>query len=137
MTDKKRVLIMEDNRNLALEWKNTFVLNQCDVEVTHNGEDARLFLELEHFDLVITDLFVEGRKGGLHVLSHLVGMGPDAPPSIAVTGSFAYSSRSAEQNLFLAQASRLGASVNLAKPFPAIELVSIARSLWLETPQHA
>jgi len=128
---------MEDNRDLAIDWKQTFELNQCDVEVVHNGDDAQLFLESEHFDLVITDLFVEGHKGGLHVLSCLVQMGEEAPPSIAVTGSFSYSSTSVEKNLFLEQASRLGASVHLAKPFQPIELVSIAQSLWLEIPAHA
>ena len=130
MTISKRILIMDDNKELAREWKEAFELNQCEVVLSHNGTEARKFLELEKFDLVITDLFVKGERGGLFVLSQLSQMGKNAPPSIAVTGSFAHSSSQMGKNLFLTQANRLGATASISKPFPALDLVLLAFNIW-------
>lgn len=137
MTDQRRVLIMEDNRALALEWKEAFELNQCDVVLCHTGEEAANYLEQETFDLVITDIFVdgEGERGGLYVLGQLIKMGKDAPPSIAVTGAFAHLDTQMGKNLFLSQASRLGASMKISKPFPPMELVLLAFNFW-DNPEN-
>ena len=126
----KRVLIMEDNISLAINWKSAFELNNCKVSLSHDGEEAAVFLEKETFDLVVTDMFVPNKKGGLHVLFKLFMMGKDAPPAIAVTGEKLSSLRTSDANMFLAQAKRLGASANIQKPFPPAELVVLAQSFW-------
>lgn len=121
---------MDDNTALAMEWREVFELNHIDVELSHTAEDAVKYLECEKFDLVITDLFVTGSKGGLHVLAKLIKMGADAPPAIAVTGSFIKSRDHVDGNLFLEQARRLGSAETIQKPFPPLELVVLARKLW-------
>ena len=130
MIEKKRILIMEDNPDLAQEWKEAFELNECEVVLSFSGAEAKKFLELEKFDLVVTDLFVKGKRGGLFVLTQLTIMGVDAPPCIAVTGAFAHSDSVPGENLFLAQANRMGAAFSISKPFQPVELVMLAFECW-------
>jgi len=126
----KRVLIMEDNTALALEWKSAFELNNAAVTVCSNGEEGLAFLEKYTFDLVITDMFVNEGSGGLHILLKLFKMGQSAPPAIAVTGARGTLAALKERNMFLEQARRLGATGHILKPFPAAELVIMAQDLW-------
>lgn len=133
----KRILIMEDNTPLAMEWKTAFELNDAVVTICNNGDEGLVYLEKHKYDLVITDMFVNEGSGGLHILLKLFKMGASAPPAIAVTGaqSFSKSHKQKDHNVFLEQASRLGASAHILKPFPAGELVRIARELWGEAPK--
>ncbi len=126
----KRILIMEDNTALALEWKAAFELNGASVTLCHSGNEGLAYLENYRFDLVITDMFVKEGGGGLHILLRLFKMGGTAPPAIAVTGAGGSKSTMKDRNLFLEQARRLGASAHILKPFPAAELVMLARELW-------
>lgn len=129
----KRILIMEDNVSLAMEWRDVFALNNYDVTLTQDGDEAAEYLDAESFDLVVTDLFVKGARGGLHVIVKLRRMGAKAPPVIAVTGATGSAVRETETNLFLEQAKSLGASSAIQKPFGAVELVILAQSLIVET----
>lgn len=126
----KHVLIMEDNIALANDWREEFELNGHEVTLSHTGDDAIAHLEATKFDLVVTDMFVKDGNGGLHVLTKLVLMRKDAPPTIAVTGARSGPSRSKESNLFLDQALKLGVSSVLQKPFPVGELMLAAHLLW-------
>ncbi len=132
----KRVLIMEDNIDLAINWKNAFELNGCKVTISHDGDEASTFLEKEEFDLVVTDMFVPHKRGGLHVLFTLFKMGKKAPPAIAVTGERISSRKNEDVNMFLRQAERLGASSHIQKPFPPAELVVLAQSFWDKEDQQ-
>lgn len=129
----KRVLIMEDNVSLAMEWRDVFALNKYSVTLAHNGDEAVEYLDLETYDLVVTDLFVKGGRGGLHVIVKLRRMGLKAPPVIAVTGATASAVRETETNIFLEQAKSLGASAAIQKPFGTAELVILGQSLIEET----
>jgi DNA-binding response OmpR family regulator len=131
----KRALIMEDEMSLAFDWRDAFALNQFNVTLTHNGEDAAAFLESEGFDIVIVDLFVKTGPGGLFVISKLARMGAKAPPVIAVTGAGQFSHRANETNLFLKQAGNLGASATMEKPFLAAELLLEAEKLIITSKQ--
>lgn len=126
----KRVLIMEDNIGLAMEWASAFELNNCNVTLCSNVLDAVGFLENEVFDLVITDLFVGGEQGGLHLLRKLDLTKNVGVPTIAVTGAKIPQSKSRDKNVFLESARILGASEYIQKPFPAAELVLMAHKLW-------
>ena len=126
----KRILIMEDNTPLAMEWKAAFELNGAVVTICNNGDEGLVCLDTYKFDLVITDMFVNEGSGGLHILLKLFKMGPSAPPAIAVTGARGTITSLQQHNVFLDQASRLGSSANILKPFPAAELVMLARELW-------
>lgn len=126
----KRVLIMEDNALQALEWQQAFALNQFDATVTHNAEDAVVYLKKERFDIVITDLFVKGsHKGGLSVLNAARRLSESSPPVIAVTGASLGHNHKHEKNLFLEQAATLGADAIMEKPFNALELVLLVQSM--------
>ena len=121
---------MEDNIALSFEWRDEFELNGHEVTLTHNGEDAIAHLDQTKFDLVVTDIFVNSGKGGLHVITKLHLMRDKAPPVIAVTGAKSGSSPTNRTNLFLRQAEKLGASAVLEKPFPVGELLFSAHNLW-------
>lgn len=128
----KRVLIMEDNIDLAMEWAAAFELNQCEVTLCNNVEDAIGFLENESFDLLITDLFVKEQEGGFHLLRKL-NLNPEKKvPTIAVTGARIpqNNDKDKNKNVFLESATLLGASSYIQKPFPAAELVVMAHTLW-------
>jgi CheY-like chemotaxis protein len=127
----KNILIMEDNLSLAMDWRDAFELNGHQVTLCHTGDEAIVNLEEFEFDLVVTDMFVPKGKGGLHVIGKLATMGADAPVTIAVTGARGQSEYPLEStNIFLNQAKRLGSSVCIEKPFPAAELLMLARKLW-------
>ena len=125
----QRILIMEDNVLLAHEWQQCFSLNGFDVTMCHDGKEAVNLIENEEFDLVVTDLFVNGGTGGLHVLLAAKIRKNNPPHVMVVTGSISPSSHRAGGNFYLQQASALGATVVIEKPFPALELVSKAQSI--------
>ena len=126
----KRVLIMEDNIDLAVEWADAFELNHFEVTLCNTVDDAIGFLRTESFDLLITDRFVkEEEQGGLHLLRKLNLTENKGLPTIAVTGAKIPQSREKDKNLFLESARMLGATNYLQKPFPAAELVLMAHNL--------
>lgn len=124
-----RILIMEDNLQLAFEWRDVFELNGHQVVLTHSGEEAIEVLRGGGIDLVVSDLFVTNGKGGLSVIAALKILGREAPPVIAVTGASSSIDDDEAENRFLAQARRLGASDSIKKPFLPAELVVLADSL--------
>lgn len=126
----KHILIMEDNALLAHDWKDVFELNGHKVTLTHNGDDAVTQLNATKFDLVITDLFVPGNKGGLHVVGKILRMRRGAPPIIVVTGQKRLKDTKEAKNFFLRQVEQLGVSQTIEKPFPAAELLLIADEFW-------
>jgi len=126
----KHILIMEDNTLLGLEWVDMFESNGHSVTLTNNGDDAIDLLKNAKFDLVITDLFVPNKKGGIHVAGHLLLMETGAPPVIAVTGARRHIDGPSKPNFFLEQVNKLGVSATLEKPFTASELLLTAHELW-------
>ena len=126
----KHVLIMEDNVELALEWRDAFVLNENEVTLSYSGEDAIAHLDRTKFDLVVTDMFVPEKKGGLNVIGKILRMRFDAPPVIAVTGTRRHKDNKEDMNFFLKQVTSLGVSATLEKPFAPAELILLAHEIW-------
>lgn len=123
---------MEDRADLAELWIEAFELNGCQVLHCLNATVAIDALETQRFDLIVTDMFVPGDKGGLHLLAKLATL-RNAPPVIAVTGApgpLTTASDSNQVNFFLAQAQRLGAMATLEKPFSISTLIETAQALW-------
>jgi len=129
---KKRVLVMEDNLSLALNWKETLELNDCEVVLSHSGDEAAAHLEQESFDLVVTDFVASKQKDGLHVLTKLFAMGRKAPPAIAVTDAAVAAYGHEHVDIVLTQAARLGARASLQKPFNPGELMLLAHDVWAQ-----
>jgi CheY-like chemotaxis protein len=121
---------MEDNLALGLEWLSAFKLDQCEVTLCDNVRDTLNFFETNNYDLLVTDLFVNGEKGGLYLLRQLANLNSNTPPIIAVTGAVIPKGNVSYRNIFLETANRLGATSYIQKPFPAAELVLMAHELW-------
>lgn len=116
--------------SLALDWKVAFETNGYRTTLCFDGTTACEHLENTMFDLVITDMFVNEGRGGLHVIGTLISLKHKAPPVVAVTGKKRFSRYAADSsNYFLDQAHRLGATASIEKPFTALELVQVAETL--------
>ena len=126
----KRILILENDIRLAIEWVAAFELNHYQVSLCDTVEQALAFLEDTRFDLVVTDLFLDEKEGGLHLLRQISFMTGNAPPVIAVTGARLPNAKSKDSNIFLKSAELLGAKAHIQKPFPAGELLFVAEEIF-------
>ncbi len=61
--EKKKILIIEDEKPLAHALDLKLSHEGFDIVATGSGEEALLLLEREHFDLVLTDLIIPGVDG--------------------------------------------------------------------------
>lgn len=131
-----KVLILEDYRQLAREWKVCLEQIGCEVETTGSVSAASQFLDDEIVDIFITDMFIrdaEGvleREGGLTVLAHLLRKsqiedGP-VPKTIAITGS----SMTPYFNFDpLNQAKMMQVTITLRKPVSCEQLQAAVKEL--------
>ncbi len=58
-----RVLILEDNHNLAYGLKSALVHSGCSVEVLHDDKQEAGILKYKNYDLLLLDLGVPGLNG--------------------------------------------------------------------------
>jgi DNA-binding response OmpR family regulator len=58
-----RILIVEDEKKLALALKESLEYEQFSVDVAHTGEEGFFQVNERHFDLVILDIMLPGRDG--------------------------------------------------------------------------
>lgn len=62
-SEKKKILIIEDEKPLAHALELKLSHEGFDIVATGSGEEALSFLEKDHFDLVLTDLIIPGVDG--------------------------------------------------------------------------
>src|SRR5688500_7888487 len=81
---KANVLVVDDEREHAQVMCEalTRLGHKCDV--TYSLAEARARLERKNYDVVVTDLVMEGRRGGLAVLEAAKEKHP-TPPAVLVT----------------------------------------------------
>src|SRR4051812_7173693 len=81
---KSTILVVDDERDHAQVMCEalTRLGHKCDV--TYNLPEARARLEKKHYDVIVTDLVMDGRRDGLEVLDTAKRQQP-APPVILVT----------------------------------------------------
>ena len=108
-----RILIVEDERNLALGLRVNLEVEGYDVAVAETGEAALADVSLRSPDLVLLDLMLPGIDG-YEVLSTLRSRGVNAPILIL-------SARAEE--IDKVQGFRAGADDYVTKPFGVMELV--------------
>jgi len=125
----KRILMLEDDRQLASYWQTALeergyaVVHETDVDRAIAAVDAE-----EPFDLVITDILIRdtedklGAKGGLTLLTHITLNMKQKPKTIAISGA----SRSIN---VLKHAEMLKATRTLPKPIVAEDLVAAVDDL--------
>jgi two-component system response regulator TctD len=113
-----RLLLVEDNRELADWLARTLRQAQYAVDVVHDGEDAEHALAFGEHALVILDLSLPGR-GGIEVLKGLRA-GGNSVPVIVLTANASLDGR--------VRGLDAGADDYLAKPFEIEELEARIRA---------
>jgi DNA-binding response OmpR family regulator len=117
---QRRILVIEDDRDLAELVRIHFEDMGVAVDVAHHGRDGRdLALEGRH-DLIVLDLSLPGLDG-LDVCRELRAKKADTPILMLTA-------RSSESDRVLGL--ELGADDYLTKPFSIRELVARARAIW-------
>ena len=117
VTAPPRILVVEDNANLALGLRNNLEIEGYVVEVARDGVAALAAARAEAPDLVILDLMLPGLDG-YRVLEALRAEGRDMPVLILTARG-----EEAEKVLGF----RLGADDYVTKPFGLMELLARVR----------
>jgi CheY-like chemotaxis protein len=113
MTDKRRVLVVDDNEIVRLSYLRSLTAAQCNVETAWNGDEALRAMEEEPFDVVLLDLRMPGMSG-MDVLKAIKEKWPDTEV-VVITG---YPSLETAK-----EAVQLGAHNYLAKPVGPVEVI--------------
>ena len=123
-TSPLNVLVIDDEESHASLVSRVFRKNGYDVAVARSAEDGIAKFEEQGFDLVITDIFMEG-MGGIAGIGRIREAHPDV---MIIAMSAGYSDMSAEKALTTAK--EVGADAVLPKPFALADLmVTVSRLL--------
>ena len=114
-----RILIAEDERDLARALMRIFEKNGFSADAVHNGIDAMSYLELGNYDVAILDIMMPGLDG-IAVLKRIRAKG-------IVTPVLLLSARSQVEDKVLGLDS--GANYYLTKPFDIKELLATVRAI--------
>ena len=119
----KQVLLVEDSTTVAFVVRKTLLEHGLMVDWERSAEDALEAIKHKNYDLLITDLVLEGKMSGVALVSNLrqQGFSEYALPILAMTG---FDERSRRRELF-----RLGVNDYVVKPVLEEELVVRTRNL--------
>ncbi len=117
------VLVIDDEESHASLVSRVVEKNGYDVTVVHSAEDGVAKFSGKSFDLVITDIFMEG-IGGIAGIDAIRSAHPDVP---IIAMSAGYSDMSAKAALDSAR--EIGADAVLPKPFPLADLMATVSRL--------
>ncbi len=107
-----RILVVEDDRSVALFVQRMLERSEHSVQVARSGEDGLRWAQEECFDVVLTDLIMEG-VSGLDLISQLKSTQPQIP--IILMTAFGSTD-------VAIKATRMGAFDYLTKPFKMDDL---------------
>lgn len=119
-----KILIIEDEKKVALALKKGLTAEQYDVEAAFSGEDGFYLLNAQKFDLVILDLMLP-KRDGLEILSTM-RQKQDKTPVLILTAK----DRVEDRVIGLDS----GADDYLIKPFAFPELLARIRALLRRGP---
>jgi DNA-binding response OmpR family regulator len=116
-----RILVVDDERQLAYYLRQTLLLELpgIDVDTAYSGEEALSHMAKSAYDLIIADLRMPGFSG-LELIKGVRYL-DDKVPIILMTG---YGSSGLRE-----EASRLGATSYVDKPFDVGEMLDAVRAL--------
>lgn len=119
----KQVLLVEDSSTVAFVVRKTLTQHGLMVDWERSAEDALDAIKHKNYDLLITDLVLEGKMSGVALVSALrqQGYSEYALPILAMTG---FDERSRRRELF-----RLGVNDYVVKPVLEEELIVRTRNL--------
>ncbi len=116
----KRILVIEDNEDIAeLIRLNLYDLGHK-LQVCHNGDTGWSYYQKNHYDLVILDIMLPGLDG-LDICKRIRGESKDYTPILMLT------SKSTELDRVLGL--ELGADDYLTKPFSLLEFIARVKAL--------
>jgi DNA-binding response OmpR family regulator len=122
MTTPQRILVIEDDADLAVAIQRALELNGFAVTVARDGEEGLRLQRLHPFEIVVTDIFMP-ETDGVEVITRLTREFPG-------TKIIAMSGRAERTRIdYLRFAHQFGADRVLQKPFAIDELVSAVREL--------
>lgn len=121
-----RILVVEDEMDLAQAIAAILELNHYSVELVDNGEDALFYLEQSQYDAVILDVMLPGRDG-YSVAQELRRRGMMVPILMLTAKS---------QLEDKVTGLEMGADDYLTKPFEGVELIARVRSLLRRPTQY-
>ena len=115
----KRILLVEDEKNIILGVRTCLDAVGYEVEVAENGEEAMELIEQGHPDLILLDLMLP-KVNGFEVLESLkTDPGTGSIPVVVLTAK-------AEEEDRL-RATELGADAYMTKPFRPQELWDVLK----------
>jgi two-component system response regulator HydG len=128
-TIKSNILIVDDEQDHAQVMCEALqrLGHRCDV--TYNLAEAQARMNKKHYDVIVTDLMMEGRKEGIDVLHAAMGVQTPPPPVILVTahadiptckqalndGAYDYIEKPLDLDYFRAQVNRAAERAALQK----------------------
>lgn len=123
----KRVLLVEDSRTAAFVITRMLTAHGLLVDWVKRAEDALERVRHRRYDLLITDLLLEGEMSGMALVGHLrqAGFADFSLPILAMTG---FDDAARRRELF-----RLGVNDYVTKPVVEEELLVRARNLIIAT----
>jgi DNA-binding response OmpR family regulator len=74
----KRILLVDDEKSLGLLYEEELTKEGYAVKVVHDAESALKILDLQAFDLIITDIRMPG-KDGVELITEILGRRRDIP----------------------------------------------------------
>ncbi len=118
-----RMLIVDDDPDIATALQDYFEINDYDVTVAHDGEQALEQMRSEPFDIVLLDVMLPN-KSGFEVLKEARSAGIDHPVLMLTA-------RGEKENVL--QGFGLGAEDYITKPFNADELAARVKAILART----
>lgn len=118
-----KILIAEDNVDLACLWAESMRAVGHEVHLVHDGVDAIAAIEREEFDVIIVDFYMPN-KGGI-VVTGFARLFQEQPNVILVSGNFPTSNKINATQI----AERIGARFVLNKPIDMDEFLEKIDSL--------
>lgn len=119
---KKRILIIDDEVDLANSLRDLFLDEYHEVDIAFNGNEGILFQRKNPYNLIITDI-VMPEMDGIEVIIKVKESAVDTK-IIAISGGGYFNSRE-----YLSMALQLGASMAFTKPFSANDIKEAVNQL--------
>ncbi len=121
---KKRIMVIEDNENLAYGLRNNLEIEGYEVILCRNGADADRLIDDQHPDAILLDLMLPGMDG-FTILRNLRQSGDETPVLILTAR---------DEEVDKVRGFRFGADQYLTKPFSVLELMARLESLLRRLP---
>jgi len=119
LKENMRILVVDDEENLAVQIRQTLTLQNYTVDTAFNGEEALDKIYIEPYDLILLDIMLP-LKNGYEVLSELRNE-KNSTPVLMLTAKGAVEDK--------IKGLDMGADDFLAKPFSMEELLARIRAL--------